>query len=466
MSDIRDEIAQSRQISTTTNQKSNEKKIENTGVPEQSKDVPFKVIHLMQFDNGMFNPYPIIHERKECSEIDNKLDRNEVIKKWEPYLLGDNLHPNQPKKLKVKFIMSRSRPEKNQSISEQEKETSKIDDASTNQGKKTTEEEAKTDHLQQEKAGSELVNTGNQSPKKDTREVEQLQPKKDAAGNESTEDEPPKEATAKDQPTQQVKAIAEDEPSAEEEPPKEDEPPAAVEETHSYIMQKKKLKVSTQGILKKLTKNWKNAPVSKVIAAKKAPATTVDTAGKATAAEMAPAKSPLLQKNPMQQVLQMHNRRPLLKLKKILLGGEEIEIEDETEEELERQRQEELQRDEELTRILRDVKLPGISAIATAAAAIAENLPAATTPKKPGRPRVATAVAEKPAEKTGRTRAAVIGKAGQKGGQKRPAASAKGPAKKRKVIDQVPYDKPSEDEEQEEVPATSSAPAENKILKK
>lgn len=56
-------------------------------------DVPFKVIHLMQFDNGMFNPYPIIHERKECSEIDNKLDRNEVIKKWEPYLLGDNLHP-------------------------------------------------------------------------------------------------------------------------------------------------------------------------------------------------------------------------------------------------------------------------------------------------------------------------------------------------------------------------------------
>lgn len=56
--------------------------------------------------------------------------------------------------------------------------------------------------------------------------------------NQSTEDEPPKEATAKDQPTQQVKAIAEDEPPAEEEPPKEDEPPAAVEETHSYIMQK------------------------------------------------------------------------------------------------------------------------------------------------------------------------------------------------------------------------------------
>ncbi|XP_021762246.1 titin-like [Chenopodium quinoa] len=187
MSNIRDEIAQSRQISTTTNQKSNEKKIENTGIPEQSNDVPFKVIHLMQFDNGMFNPYPIIHERKKCSKIDNKLDRNE--------------------------------------------------------------------------------------------------------------------------------------------------------------------------------------------------------------------------------------------------------IEDETEEELERQ--EELQRDEELTRILRDVKLPGISAIATAAAAIAENLPAATTPKKPGRPRAATAVAEKPAEKTGRTRAAVIGKAGQK-----------------------------EDEEQEEVPATSSAPAEKKILKK
>lgn len=38
--------------------------------------------------------------------------------------------------------------------------------------------------------------------------------------------------------------------------------------------------------------------------------------------------------------------------------------------------------------------------------------------------------------------------------------------KKRKVIDQVPYDEPSEDEEQEEVPATSSAPAEKKILKK
>ncbi|XP_021760570.1 uncharacterized protein LOC110725394 [Chenopodium quinoa] len=115
---------------------------------------------------------------------------------------------------------------------------------------------------------------------------------------------------------------------------------------------------------------------------------------------------------------------------------------------------------------MRNVKLPGISAIATAAATIAENLPAATTPKKPGRPRAATAVAKKPAEKTGRTRAAVIGKAGQKGGQKRPAASAKGPAKKRKVIDQVPYDEPSEDEEQEEVPATSSAPAEKKILKK
>ncbi|XP_021762691.1 histone H1-like [Chenopodium quinoa] len=204
---------------------------------------------------------------------------------------------------------------------------------------------------------------------------------------------------------------------------------------HKLSVARKKLKVSTQGILKKLTKNWKTAPVSKVIAAKKAPATTVDTAGK------------------------------VLCCRKIPCSSEEIEIEDETEEELERQRQEELQRDEELTRILRDVKLPGISAIATAATAIAENLPAATTPKKPGRPRAATAVAEKPAEKTGRTRAAVIEKAGQKGGQKRPAASAKGPAKKRKVIDQVPYDEPSEDEEQEEVPATSSAPAEKKILK-
>lgn len=30
----------------------------------------------------------------------------------------------------------------------------------------------------------------------------------------------------------------------------------------------------------------------------------------------------------------------------------------------------------------------------------------------------------------------------------------------------MPYDEPSEDEEQEEVPATSSAPAEKKILKK
>ncbi|XP_021729933.1 uncharacterized protein LOC110696914 [Chenopodium quinoa] len=294
--------------------------------------------------------------------------------------------------------------------------------------------------------------------------------------NQSTEDEPPKEATAKDQPTQQVKAIAEDEPPAEEEPPKEDEPPAAIEETLSYIMQKKKLKVSAQGILKKLTKNWKTAPVSKVIAAKKAPATTVDTAGKATAAEMAPATT---------------TEKSSAAEKSHAASGEEIEIEDETEEELERQ--EELQRDEELTRILRgikpveelnlsqkseessknskqprrkmvarknqkkkeleenqkkqeyeqsparrtrsksrDVKLSGISAIATAAVAIAENLPTATTPKKPGRPRVATAVAEKPVEKIGRTRAAVIGKAGQKGAQKRPAASAKSPAKKNK----------------------------------
>uniref|UniRef100_A0A803LE32 Alpha/beta hydrolase fold-3 domain-containing protein n=1 Tax=Chenopodium quinoa TaxID=63459 RepID=A0A803LE32_CHEQI len=179
--------------------------------------------------------------------------------------------------------------------------------------KKTTEEEAKTDHLQQEKAGSELVNTGNQS----------------------TEDEPPKEATAKDQPTQQVKAIAEDEPPAEEEPPKEDEPPAAVEETHSYIMQKKKLKVSTQGILKKLTKNWKIAPVSKVIAAKKAPATTVDTAGKATAAEMAPAttteKSSAAEKSHAASSANAQQKAPA-EIKKILLGGEEIEIEDETEE--------------------------------------------------------------------------------------------------------------------------------------
>lgn len=93
---------------------------------------------------------------------------------------------------------------------------------------------------------------------------------------------------------------------------------------HKLSVARKKLKVSTQGILKKLTKNWKTAPVSKVIAAKKAPATTVDTAGKATAAEMAPAttteKSSAAEKSHAASSANAQQKAPA-EIKKILLGN-------------------------------------------------------------------------------------------------------------------------------------------------
>ncbi|XP_021747349.1 uncharacterized protein LOC110713193 [Chenopodium quinoa] len=115
-----------------------------------------------------------------------------------------------------------------------------------------------------------------------------------------------------------------------------------------------------------------------------------------------------------------------------------------------------------------------------AAAAIAEKQPQAATPKKPGHPRAVTAVAEKLAKrtqkkvrrpsatvadkptKTTNTKSNALAakstlvekkiehKGGQKGGQKRPAALAKGRVKKRKLIEQVPCDEPSEEEEEKD----------------